>query len=260
MADNGENRQSVGERLLALRNKNNLTQEELAERLMVSRQSVSKWELSKTLPDIDNLIQLSEMYQVSMDYLITGKQSGIEEAGKQSGNEETGKHSGEEEDGQESHPEGQDSQAPGEGLKLRKGAKKKSIDRVIQRSSLLLCMILSGICCIVMLVFAGRLLVTNLYTLEGKKQDLALVERVQEQYTKAEVAFVNDSGLFVNANVWLDIPGVREGDYVYYYFDEKDSGSYSFEYYLQTLLLPVIVEIICLIFFITFCMEWRKTR
>jgi transcriptional regulator with XRE-family HTH domain len=73
MNENTEKNQSIGTRLLTLRNESNLTQEELAEKLDVSRQSISKWELNKTLPDVEKLIQLSDMYQVSMDYLIKGK-------------------------------------------------------------------------------------------------------------------------------------------------------------------------------------------
>lgn len=51
---------SVGERLLQIRNEKRMTQEELAEYLNVSRQSVSKWELNKTMPDVEKLMQLSE--------------------------------------------------------------------------------------------------------------------------------------------------------------------------------------------------------
>lgn len=280
MADSGENRQSIGERLLALRNKNNLTQEELAERLMVSRQSVSKWELSKTLPDVDKLIQLSEMYQVSMDYLIIGRQSGGD-AGRQetttSFEGAEGQETAEQVPAQKTQEldESEDVGAPGDGDTSgdtvvqsngkapgegdsQESAKKNSIDRVIRRSSLLVCMLLSGILFVFLLFFSVRLLLTHTYTTEGKKQDLAQVERVHEQYTKAEVTFFNEDGFFVNKSVWLDIPGVREGDYVYYFYDGKDPNAYSFEYYMRTLLVPVIGGIICLIFFITFCMEWRK--
>lgn len=262
MADGGENRQSIGERLLALRNKNNLTQEELAERLMVSRQSVSKWELGKTLPDVDKLIQLSEMYEVSMDYLIIGKLSNAN-----GDTEGENVHQSEGEQGN-TNPQGNEDMTEDEAVreneeksgdeKAQGGAKKKSIDRLIRRSSLLMCMLLSGILCACLVFFSGKLLMAHAYSIDGKKQDLAWVKRVHEQYTKAEVTFLNDNGMFVNKNVWLDIPGVREDDYVYYYYDENVPNAYSFEYYMQTLLLPVIAGIICLIFFITFCMEWRE--
>ncbi|MBQ7943738.1 MAG: helix-turn-helix transcriptional regulator [Lachnospiraceae bacterium] len=58
------------EKLVRLRKSNGMSQEELAEKLGVSRQAVSRWELGSTLPDIPNLTQLSELFGVSADYLI----------------------------------------------------------------------------------------------------------------------------------------------------------------------------------------------
>jgi len=59
------------EKLQTLRKGENLTQEELANRLYVSRQAVSKWEAGQTMPDIDKIIELAKMYNVSLDYLLT---------------------------------------------------------------------------------------------------------------------------------------------------------------------------------------------
>lgn len=61
-------------RLYELRKKHNLSQEELAERLGVSRQAVSKWERSEASPDTDNLIALAKIYGLSLDELIYGEQ------------------------------------------------------------------------------------------------------------------------------------------------------------------------------------------
>ena len=63
-------------RLVELRKKNNLSQEELAEKLGVSRQAVSKWERSEASPDTDNLIALAEIYGMSLDELIFGEKRG----------------------------------------------------------------------------------------------------------------------------------------------------------------------------------------
>lgn len=62
-------------RLYELRKKNNLSQEELAEKLGVSRQAVSKWERSEASPDTDNLIALAKIYGLSLDELIYGEKS-----------------------------------------------------------------------------------------------------------------------------------------------------------------------------------------
>lgn len=61
---------SLGENLQFLRKKNNITQEQLAEKLEVSRQSVSKWESDATYPEMENLVQLCQMFHLSMDDLI----------------------------------------------------------------------------------------------------------------------------------------------------------------------------------------------
>lgn len=63
----------LGARLQALRRQAHLSQQELAERLHVSRQSISKWELGTAKPDLDNMIRLSELFGVSLDELVLGK-------------------------------------------------------------------------------------------------------------------------------------------------------------------------------------------
>lgn len=63
---------SFGENLQFLRKKNNITQEQLAEQLGVSRQSVSKWESDGSYPEMDKLMQLCEMFSCNMDALLRG--------------------------------------------------------------------------------------------------------------------------------------------------------------------------------------------
>ena len=58
------------EKLLTLRKANNLTQEQLAEKLDVSRQSVSKWESGQATPELEKIVALSAVFDVSTDYLL----------------------------------------------------------------------------------------------------------------------------------------------------------------------------------------------
>lgn len=58
--------------MITLRKKAGWTQEEFANQLNVSRQSVSKWEGEQSIPDVDKLIQISEIFGVSIDYLLKG--------------------------------------------------------------------------------------------------------------------------------------------------------------------------------------------
>ena len=61
---------TLGEKIQALRTAAGQSQEDLAERLVVSRQAISKWELDKTVPDVKYIVALSELFQVSTDYLL----------------------------------------------------------------------------------------------------------------------------------------------------------------------------------------------
>ncbi|MDE7302784.1 MAG: helix-turn-helix domain-containing protein [Oscillospiraceae bacterium] len=60
----------IANRLRQMRNKNNLSQEELAAKMGVSRQAVSKWERAEASPDTENLILLAKLYRVSIDELL----------------------------------------------------------------------------------------------------------------------------------------------------------------------------------------------
>lgn len=61
---------AIGEKLAGLRRKNNLTQEQLAQMLGVSRQSVSKWESDLAYPETEKLLRISEIFDCSLDYLL----------------------------------------------------------------------------------------------------------------------------------------------------------------------------------------------
>ena len=66
-------------RLCELRKKHGLSQEDLADKLGVSRQAISKWERSESSPDTDNLIELSKIYGISLDELLNGDEETLEE-------------------------------------------------------------------------------------------------------------------------------------------------------------------------------------
>ncbi len=59
----------LSEKIIALRSRHQMSQGDLAEKLNVSRQSVSKWETGASIPDLDKLIAMSELFQVTMDEL-----------------------------------------------------------------------------------------------------------------------------------------------------------------------------------------------
>ena len=63
------------DKLITLRKKAGWSQEELAEKLNVTRQSVSKWEGAQSVPDIDKILQLSCLFGVTTDYLLKDEQA-----------------------------------------------------------------------------------------------------------------------------------------------------------------------------------------
>ena len=66
---------TLGERIRDERKKRGLSQEELADILNVSRQAITKWETDRGIPDIANLIRISEEFEISLDELIKGDNS-----------------------------------------------------------------------------------------------------------------------------------------------------------------------------------------
>ena len=61
---------TFGEKLYQLRTERGMSQETLARSLGVSRQAISRWELGSTLPDAPNLLKLSDLFGVAIDYLL----------------------------------------------------------------------------------------------------------------------------------------------------------------------------------------------
>ena len=70
-----ETEMDLGEKIYALRAKNGMSQGELADKLGVSRQAVSKWENNSAVPDLDKLLKMSELFSVSLDELVKGEKS-----------------------------------------------------------------------------------------------------------------------------------------------------------------------------------------
>lgn len=70
---------TLGEKLAKLRKSQGMSQEMLAERLLVSRQAISRWESGETMPDGENLLRLSRLFQVSADYLLHDEYEGDED-------------------------------------------------------------------------------------------------------------------------------------------------------------------------------------
>ena len=63
----------LGSKIQQLRKSNGMSQEELASKLTISRQAISKWELGESMPDTENIVQLSKLFGVTTDFLLIDK-------------------------------------------------------------------------------------------------------------------------------------------------------------------------------------------
>lgn len=70
---------NIGQRLLDLRKSKQLSQEEVADKLNVTRQTISKWETEQSMPDFDKIAPLCELYGITADELLTGRKEVVEE-------------------------------------------------------------------------------------------------------------------------------------------------------------------------------------
>ncbi len=68
---------NLGNKIMTLRKKNNLSQEVLAEKVGVTRQTISKWELEETTPDINQAKKLSMIFNISLDELVNNDVNSI---------------------------------------------------------------------------------------------------------------------------------------------------------------------------------------
>ncbi len=68
-----------GEKLYCLRKENSMSQEKLAERLGVSRQAISKWEQNFVVPDTDNIVNISKLFQVPVEYLLLDEYDSLDQ-------------------------------------------------------------------------------------------------------------------------------------------------------------------------------------
>ena len=64
---------NLGEKLKLRRKKSGFTQEQVATEMNITRQTLSNWEVGKNYPDIDSIISLSKIYNLSLDELLLGK-------------------------------------------------------------------------------------------------------------------------------------------------------------------------------------------
>lgn len=212
---------SIGNRLFELRKKQGITQEKLAEQLNVSRQSVSNWELDKSLPDTDKLFVLAQIYDVSLDYIAYG--NAIDKMQEQV--HETSSITGTESDISQNKEWNDTKKAEG-------------IKRLLLAAGIVCTLVL-----IPVLLLFGHIM-THLSEKDGDmNSNLAIVDRILDQYSYVEVTKLDSEGNFTKDRVWLDTRNLSEGDYIFTYTKPGEPKKLKFEYYTKTMMIPFILFI-----------------
>lgn len=226
---------TIGQRIYNLRTEKGLTQEQLSEKLEVSRQSISKWELDKALPDIQKLIEMSKLYEVTIDYIILGIEQNESELNKT--------ETSEIELNGERRPESDKIEfdvSENDNPEHNKVKKHHNTMRYITLFVAAVCIFMGIIALALELCLVGDFVFSS----KGKNADTVRIEKIYEQYTKADVMGVDDAGNSHTKQVWLDTPNVKEGDFIYAYHSDEDYSRIKFEYYKKTLLVPLVIMVV----------------
>lgn len=230
----------IGERLAELRINHNMTQEEFAERLDVSRQAVSKWELDKTLPDVNKLLKISEFYQVSVDYLLKGT------GGEPAPDEHREELAAASLQCEEVVPEEESTNDIEENVHTEAQAESNhDIEIKSVRAGLSISLALVSILLLGSLALLTGCLMRQVWDKSDSERTLVKVEKIHTQYSLADVSSYGKDGTCVIKTVLLDANGVRNGDYIYCYTN-ADGDKISVNYAAGTIIAIISISLILL--------------
>lgn len=258
----------IGSRILEYRKKLNMSQEEFANKIGVSRQAVSKWELDKAYPDLDKLVDICEMFGLSLDELVNGVEQdeksviGDEEnaemsdvmvkmpgiAGSQTATDSQTRNDHQTAVDDQTGTDNQqatDSQPATDNHKVKIG-RRKGLCVVMYAAAAL-----SVFCIVVSFVI--------MFQNAWKHGDDVMihVDKVHAQYTLADVSYLNDDLDDKHRLMWIDVKGIRAGDTLPGYVD--DAGELAnVDHETSTLVIPCVLALIFLAMFILLRIELTK--
>lgn len=220
----------IGSEIQEYRKKAGLNQEEFADKLGVSRQAVSKWERDKAYPDLDRLVCICEILDVQVGELIYGNSEVSSET------EET-----------------RVSYQANNVVHLRNLRGKNGL-AILKALFYVLAVICVFSAVAVTVVFAR-----NEWTSHSDKNENVRVEKVYQQYTKADLAYYDDDGRKIMDTVWLDVPGIRDGDYIQLYTG-ADNDSLFLNYKTSSIIGASMIMLVFVILLIITGFEIRRTK
>lgn len=243
----------IGSRILEYRKKMNMSQEEFANKIGVSRQAVSKWELDKAYPDLDKLVDICGMFGLSLDELVNGVEQDEEpvmEAEQRVeipndpvnvsdvGDNQTVTDNIESEI---SDKEGSDS--------------KKHTVRIGSHGGLRVVMYAAAALAVFCIVVSFVIILQNAW--KHGDEVLMHVDKVHAQYTLADVSYLNDDLDDKHRLMWIDAKGIRAGDTLPGYIDD-DGELANVDHDISTFVIPCVLALIFLAMFILLRIELAK--
>lgn len=221
----------IGAKIQEYRKKSGLSQEEFAEKIGVSRQAVSKWERDKAYPDLDRLVCICEILDVQVGELIYGKNGQANEPGEASQERGTANNT----------------------VHMRNFRGKCRLARL--KALFVILVVCSVFCVVVLAVLFAR----NEWGTHQDKNGNVRVEKVYRQYTKADLGYIDDNGRRVVDTVWLDVPGIRDGDYLELYTG-ADNDSMFLNYRPSTVIVTSIIMVVFIILLVLTILEMRRMK
>ena len=258
----------IGSRILEYRKKMNMSQEEFANKIGVSRQAVSKWELDKAYPDLDKLVDICGMFDLSLDELVNGVEQDEEpvmeaEQGVELSNDPVNVSDVGDNQTVTDNIESEISDKKGSDKKEsdKKASDKESSDskkhtvRIGSHGGLRAVMYVAAALSIFCIVVGFVIMFQNAW--KHSDEVLMHVDKVHAQYTLADVSYLNDDLDDKHRLMWIDAKGIRAGDTLPGYIDD-DGELANVDHDISTFVIPCVLALIFLAMFIPLRIELTK--
>lgn len=253
----------IGSRILEYRKKMNMSQEEFANKIGVSRQAVSKWELDKAYPDLDKLVDICGMFGLSLDELVNGVEQDEEPVMEAEQRVELSNDPVNVSDVGDNQTVTDNIESE---ISDKKGSDKKASDkessdskkhtvRIGSHGGLRVVMYAAAALAVFCIVVSFVIILQNAW--KHSDEVLMHVDKVHAQYTLADVSYLNDDLDDKHRLMWIDAKGIRAGDTLPGYIDD-DGELATVDHEISTFVIPCAMAIIFLVMFILLRIELTK--
>lgn len=206
----------IGSRILEYRKKMNMSQEEFANKIGVSRQAVSKWELDKAYPDLDKLVDICGMFGLSLDELVNGVEQDEEPVMEAEQVVELSNDPVNVSDVGDNQTVTDNIESE---ISDKKGSdSKKHTVRIGSHGGLRVVMYAAAALAVFCIVVSFVIILQNAWN--HSDEVLMHVDKVHAQYTLADVSYLNDDLDDKHRLMWIDAKGIRAGDTLPGYIDD----------------------------------------